>query len=222
MKAARYLLTLAAMAGLMAVTTACASSGELEETRAQVAALQQSMNTLTADLTAAQVRVSSLEEELAGLQSGLTGTEGQVSGLRVDLDTAQSNFADLSDDLTTATSDLGALKNTFLLAQDQRNAQHDSQLQADRLLLVHDLSSIAFTVTDIAAFDIATVAVGNAIDETGDQDLADAWDRVPPTYHAFLDAPIGSQEELDTFEDWRTAIDTFLGILQQRLTAGVG
>ena len=114
------------------------------------------------------------------------------------------------------------MKNIFLLSQDQRDAQHESQLQADCLLLVHDLSSIAFTVTDIAPFDIAAVAVGNAIDETGDEDLANAWDQVSPAYHDFLDVPVGSQEELATFQDWRTAIDTYLGILQQRLTASVG
>lgn len=118
------------------------------------------MVTLTAELTTAQSRVSSLEQDLAGL--------------RVDLDTAQSDVVDMQDDLTTATSDLGALKNTFLLSRDQRDARHESQLQADCLLLVHDLSSIAFIVTDLAPFDIAAVAVGNAIDETGDEDLANA------------------------------------------------
>ena len=72
---------LVALAGLLAVTTACASASGLDETQTQVAALQQSVVTLAAELTAAQSRVSSLEQDLAGL--------------RVDLDTAQSNVVDM-------------------------------------------------------------------------------------------------------------------------------
>ena len=69
------------LASLLAVTTACASASGLDETQTQVAALQQSVVTLAAELTAAQSRVSSLEQDLAGL--------------RVDLDTAQSDVVDM-------------------------------------------------------------------------------------------------------------------------------
>ena len=74
-------IMLVALAGLLAVTTACASASGLDETQTQVTALQQSVVTLAAELTAAQSRVSSLEQDLAGL--------------RVDLDTAQSNVVDM-------------------------------------------------------------------------------------------------------------------------------
>ncbi|MCH7706440.1 MAG: hypothetical protein IIB33_05270 [Chloroflexi bacterium] len=219
MRFIRPRLSLVALAGLLAVTTACASASGLEETQAQVAALQQSVVTLTAELTAAQSRVSSLEEDLAGLQAGYLALG---AGLRVDLDTAQSNVAELRDDLTTASSDLGALKNTFLLAQDQRDAQHESQRQADRLLLIHDLSNIALTVNDISAFDIAAVAVSDAIEEIGDTRLASAWDGISDEFHAWWDAPLDSLEEATAAEELRINMDTYLGILQQRLTAGVG
>jgi hypothetical protein len=87
---------------------------------------------------------------------------------------------------------------------------------------MHNLSGIVFTVTDLVPFDIAAVAVGNAIDETGDEDLANAWNQVSPAYHDFLDAPVGSQEEFATFQDWRTTIANYLAILQERLTASLG
>ena len=151
MRFVRPTIELITLVGLLALTTACASASVLDETQTQVAALQQSVDTLTADLTAAQSRVSSLEQDLASLQGELSSTEGDVSSLRVDLDTARSNVADMREDLTSASSDLGALKNTFLLSQDQQEAPLQSQRRADRLLLIHDLSSIAFTVTDIAA-----------------------------------------------------------------------
>jgi hypothetical protein len=64
--------------------------------------------------------------------------------------------------------------------------------------------------------------VDDAIQALPDDSLASAWGRVSPAYHDFLDAPVGSQEEFDAFEAWRIAVDTFLGILQQRLTADVG
>lgn len=208
MRFVRYQLILVALAGLLAVTTACATTGELDETQTQVAALQQSVVTLTAELTAAQGRVTSLEQDLAGL--------------RVDLDTAQSDVVDVKDDLTTASSDLGALKNTFLLSQDQRDTQHESQRQADRLLLIHDLSNIALMVSDIPAFDIASVAVSDAIEEVGDNGLANAWDGISDEFHAWWDAPLDSIEEAVAAEELRINIDTYLGILQQRLTASVG
>ena len=152
----------------------------------------------------------------------MSSLEQDQSGLRVDLDTARSNVADMREDLTSTSGDLGALKHTFLLSQDQRDAQHESQRRADHLLLIHDLSSIAFTVSDRAAFDIAAVAVEDAIQSFQDGSLATAWGRVSPAYHDFLDASLGSQDEFDAFETWRIAVDTFLGILQQRLTADVG
>ncbi len=208
MRFVRRQLTLVALAGLLAVTTACASVSELDETQTQVASLQQSVVTLTAELTAAQGQVTSLEQDLAGL--------------RVDLDTTQSDVVDLTDDLTTASSDLGALKNTFLLSQDQRDAQHESQRQGDLLLLLHDLSNIALTVSEVSAFDIAAVAVGDAIEEAGDDDLASAWDGISDEFHAWWEAPLGSLEEATAAEELRINIDTYLGILQQRLTASVG
>ena len=113
MRFVRPTFELIALAGLLAVSTACASASVLDETQVQVASLQQTVDTLTADLTAARERVSSLEQD--------------VSGLRVDLNTARSNVADMREDLTSASSDLGALKNTFLLSQDQRDTQHQTR-----------------------------------------------------------------------------------------------
>lgn len=219
MRFVRSQLTLVALAGLLAVTTACASVSELEETQNQVAALQREMVTLTAELTAAQGKVTTLEQDMAGLQAGylLLGAD-----LRVDLDTAQSSIAELKDDLTTASGDLGALENTFLLGQDQRDAQNESQRQADRLLLVHDLSNIALMVSDVPAFDIASVAVSDAIEEIGDSGLANAWDGISDEFHAWWDAPLDSLEEAIAAEELRINIDTYLGILQQRLVASVG
>mgnify|MGYP001422776854 CR=1 FL=1 len=55
MRFVRPTIELIALAGLLAVTTACASASVLDETKAQVATLQQTVDTLAADLTAARV-----------------------------------------------------------------------------------------------------------------------------------------------------------------------
>ena len=88
-------------------------------------------------------------------------------------------------------------------------------------MLIHDLSSIALSASDLSSFDIAAVAVSDAIEAAGDEGLASAWDGISDEFHAWWEAPVDSLEEAMAIEELRINIDTYLGILQQRLTADV-
>ena len=219
------------ISGLLLLATACASSAALEETQAKLDALEQQVETLAQDLNSAQSDAATLKDSLGSTQSnvqelndGFATTQGDVAALKDGVAATNSSVTALENDLSTTSADLSAtsgslkeLKASFVTHQGEVDLLHATQERATQLLVVHDLANIAYSVNNRAVFDVLATVVADAIETTGDDDLADAWTPIPLAWNSFLDSPAGSPEEATLAQAFLDRSDTFFVLLQQRL-----
>lgn len=164
--------------GLLVLGTACASSSNLEQTRDQLAALQQKMDTLTQDLAAAQAGLATTTGDLARTRADLAAAQSDLAKLKDGLGTSSADLAKARADLTGATNSLGDLKNTFLsLRQDVEKVQtvQDKAQKAARFMVVGHLYAFMGAASDEDALNAAAVAVTGAVRATDDSALTGAW-----------------------------------------------
>ena len=246
-------------AGLILLATACASSSALDETQSQVSALQQQVDTLSQQLDSTKSDLASTQNDVSTLKGGLTTAQSDVTELKNDLGTAQSDVTELKNGLGTTQSDvtkvktdlggvttdlvnakadlsstatsLDTLDNTFLMHQGDMDGLHAAQSEAGKVALVKHLIDIFLRTSNDSSEETPTaVAVADAINDLGDNALAEAWDAFIPALKEFADAANALPENPTTAQalaflalavEYSTKNDTLIALLRQKLVGTV-
>lgn len=152
--------------GLMLLSTACASKGDLELAQTQLATLQQKVDGLNADLEGARAESARLatalqaaQTDVGTLKSGLSTAQTDVSGLKSGLSTAQVDVGTLKGGLTTAQADATKLK------QDVGTASSDLSKAKQGLSALENTFSFARTDLDKLMTAQSTLALKTDLDK---------------------------------------------------------
>ena len=137
----RWAWLLLALAGLVLVTAACASAGDLELTQKNLAAAEQRLAT-------AEQRLAETEAKLATAQQDLTTTQETLTGLQVQLAATDQNLVSTKGDLATTRVSLAA-EAQRVTTLDANTKATQATASAELTATKQDLSALRSQLSDL-------------------------------------------------------------------------